>query len=266
MFANPHPQVVQDRDIPTYAAQVRLKMKALEDLAAGGSRFLIVTGPAGIGKTFTMGKGLSKRKNFNPKRFFTHSGNLTDRKLYYILYDGSPADAVTVLDDTDQTLMNNKARALIKGATGQDANGKYMCEWSTASIGNARSNAAGHTVPDKFEFQGSLFIITNKPLDAMAKGNTIAAPDYHALISRMRLFKCHFDEKAVYSHIFQLLPYILQAQMPNDPNAQLVGAWFLDNFFLLRDKSFRTLNNMIDSYIQNPATWQSECQYTLLDI
>ena len=262
---NPHPGLVDDRDILPVAATVQQKMDALERTVTK-SRFLLVQGPAGLGKTYTVGKGVRARPDYHQSTFYTHSGNMTDRKLYDVLFDASAPGCIVVLDDTDQTLMNNKARSVLKGATGPDANGKYMCEWSTSNISHARINIVGVPIPPSFEFHGSLFIITNKPIDAMAKGTTAAAGDFAALVSRMRLFKCNFEPRAVYCYVWSHLPTVLQLHLPNDSRAHLeLGHWFLLHFFKLRDQSFRSLINIIDIYKRDPRGWRDECFFTLLD-
>ena len=69
---------------------------------------LLISGTAGIGKSYTVDKILTERdqQEKNPIRYIKYSGHVTPRALYEKLKENAASDCVLVFDDADSVITN----------------------------------------------------------------------------------------------------------------------------------------------------------------
>lgn len=138
---------------------------------------LIVSGPAGLGKSFPVEKALEERKledeNF---KFDIVKGSISAVGLYIALYRMSEG-GVLVIDDADDVFRDETALNILKGAL--DSNGKRVISWRKQAHWLEELD-----IPDRFEFAGQVVFLTNIDFEAQVVKGGSSAPHFKALMDR----------------------------------------------------------------------------------
>lgn len=129
----------------------------------GSVRAMIVSGPPGVGKSFGVEEQLNKADIFNkmadvPPKFEVVRGSMSALGLYQKLYRFSSPGNILVLDDCDSVLFDDISLNILKAAL--DSSKKRYISWNTES-----RVLANEGVPDRFEYKGSVIMITNIKFD-----------------------------------------------------------------------------------------------------
>lgn len=162
---------------------------------AGNIRAMIVTGPAGIGKSHGVTTQMEKASMFDKisgkrPRFEIVKGAISGIGLFATLYKYSDAKNVLVFDDCD-VWEDQDALNVLKGAL--DSGKTRRISWNKDS-----RLLREEGVPNTFNFNGSIIFITNKTFDS--KKASKIQPHLDALQSR-----CHFLDLTVDSERDKLL-------------------------------------------------------------
>ena len=147
----------------------------------GNIRAMIVTGPAGIGKSYGVNLQMEKASMFDhlaskKVRFEVVKGAMSGIGLFAKLYKFSDAKNVLVFDDCD-IWEDQDALNVLKGAL--DSGKTRRISWNKDS-----RILRDEGIPNSFNFDGSVIFITNKSFDKKAGK---MQPHMDALQSR-----CHF--------------------------------------------------------------------------
>jgi hypothetical protein len=135
---------------------------------------LIVSGPAGVGKSYSIEKMLqSAPRSTMIKGFVRPTG------LYKTLYEYRDPGCVIVFDDADSIFQDDVALNLLKAAC--DTTEKRVLHWLTET---RMEDEDGDRMPRSFEFQGSIVFITNYDFDDLIRRGSKLAPHLEAMISR----------------------------------------------------------------------------------
>jgi hypothetical protein len=133
-------------------------------LANGAQASVVVTGPGGLGKSFTVNQTLAANgfKDISTlealavgtviktnKAFRVVKGYSTPKGLYRLLYENK--DGVIVFDDCDSVLKDPVSLNLLKGAL--DSYSKRIISW--------RADIRDEDLPTSFEFKGRIVFISN---------------------------------------------------------------------------------------------------------
>jgi len=133
-------------------------------LANGAQASVVVTGPGGLGKSFTVSKTLDACgfKDISTlealevgtviktnKSFRVVKGYSTPKGLYRLLYENK--DGVIVFDDCDSVLKDPVSLNLLKGAL--DSYSRRIISW--------RADIRDEDLPTSFEFKGRIVFISN---------------------------------------------------------------------------------------------------------
>ena len=129
----------------------------------GSVRAMIVSGPPGVGKSYGVEEQLNKSDIFNkmadvPPKFEVVRGSMSAIGLYQKLYKFSNPGNILVLDDCDSVLFDDISLNILKAAL--DSSKKRYISWNTES-----RVLANEGVPDRFEYKGSVIMITNIKFD-----------------------------------------------------------------------------------------------------
>ncbi len=171
--------------------RIAIRFGVLDEMSraciAGDIRAMIVTGPAGIGKSHGVTTQMEKATLFdqvagNKTRFEIVKGAMSGIGLFAKLYKFSDAKNVLVFDDCD-IWEDQDAINVLKGAL--DSGKTRRISWNKDS-----RLLRDEGVPNSFNFNGSIIFITNKSFDAR-KASKIQ-PHLDALQSR-----CHFLDLTV---------------------------------------------------------------------
>lgn len=139
-------------------------------LAKGDQASVVVSGPGGLGKSYTVTDALTKcglkdistlddlavgTRIHGSKAFRVIKGYSTPKGLYRTLYENK--DGVVVFDDCDSVLKDPVSLNLLKAAL--DSYDRRIISW--------RADIKDEDLPTTFEFKGRVVFISNLPSDAL---------------------------------------------------------------------------------------------------
>ena len=155
-------------------------LKVLANAACNGeARALIVSGPAGLSKSYTVEKTLEA---WDPTetQYTIIKGYVRATGLYKALWQNRHKGRVLVFDDADTIFFDDTSLNFLKAVldTTERRRVSYLAETQLYD------EAEAVVIPSTFDFDGSCIFITNYDFDHMiAKGHKLA-PHLQALVSR----------------------------------------------------------------------------------
>jgi hypothetical protein len=129
----------------------------------GTVRALIVSGPPGVGKSYGVEEKLNEANIFDKiseskPKWEVCRGAMSAIGLYKKLFRMCNRGEILVLDDCDSILFDDVALNIMKAAL--DSSKRRFISWNTES-----RVLANEGIPDRFEFNGSVIMITNIKFD-----------------------------------------------------------------------------------------------------
>ena len=230
---------------------------------SGDIRAMIVTGPAGIGKSHGVNLQMEKASMFDrlaskKVRFEVVKGAMSGIGLFAKLYKFSDAKNVLVFDDCD-IWEDQDAINVLKGAL--DSGKTRRISWNKDS-----RILREEGIPNNFNFNGSIIFITNKSFDAKKAGKM--QPHLDALQSR-----CHFLDLTVDSERDKMLRI---KQVHRDADGGLfseydftqeqtdeIMSFIWDNHSKLREVSLRMCLKVAD-LVKISANWRELAKATCM--
>lgn len=159
--------------------------------ALGKNKSLIISGPAGVGKSHTVTQVLAQIEEDVLGTFV--KGFVRATGLYKMLYENRFKACTLVFDDADSIFMDDTSLNLLKAAC--DMTKTRRISWLSET---KMEDEEGERLPRSFEFEGSIIFITNYDFDSMIdKGNRLA-PHFQALISRSHYLDIGIKTKREY--------------------------------------------------------------------
>lgn len=230
---------------------------------SGDIRAMIVTGPAGIGKSHGVSLQMEKASMFDrlaskKVRFEVVKGAMSGIGLFAKLYKFSDAKNVLVFDDCD-IWEDQDAINVLKGAL--DSGKTRRISWNKDS-----RILRDEGIPNTFNFNGSIIFITNKSFDSKKAGKM--QPHLDALQSR-----CHFLDLTVDSERDKMLRI---KQVHRDADGGLfadydftteqsdeIMTFISDNHNKLREVSLRMCLKVAD-LVKISANWRELAKATCM--
>ena len=169
-----------DSEIETRLRDRFMILSELTEAAlCGDARAVIVSGPAGLGKSFTVEE---KLRDWDPEQI-NHTivkGYVKATGLLRLLYRFREAGQVIVFDDADSIFFDDTCLNMLKAVcdTTDRRTVSYMAEI------NMIDEESAEQIPRHFEFEGTVIFATNLDLDAMIDRGHKLAPHLMALVSR----------------------------------------------------------------------------------
>lgn len=155
-------------------------------LVAGKVPSLIISGPPGLGKSFTVRAALAERFPDGPEstdeegnetlHHDTVSGSISAVGLYQALWY-TRNGGILVLDDVDDVFRDETALNLLKGAL--DSSPIRMISWRKEARWLEENG-----IPDRFEFRGHVVFLTNIDFESIIQSGKRDAEHFKALIDR----------------------------------------------------------------------------------
>lgn len=137
-----------------------------------------ITGPGGIGKTYPVESYLREYQAANPNRVVIMiSGAVSAVGLVEALWNTRNKGDVLLIDDADGGLENIDFLNVLKAAT--DTKGRRVVSWCKQNKSLAEAG-----VESQFEYEGSVIVISNANMAAVADGTTKRAGHMDAVLSR----------------------------------------------------------------------------------
>lgn len=132
-----------------------LTSKVIRMIAGGYVPGAILTGPGGVGKTYTVCNQLDEAEIE-----YTHlKGHVSPTGLYELLHDHRGPDEILVLDDSDSVFEHPVAVNWLKAAL-ETERGARRLSWQSVA-------ADKQDIPREFDFEGRIIFISNLPMDRM---------------------------------------------------------------------------------------------------
>lgn len=248
--------------------RLRERFDILEDMTqavkSGKVRAMIVSGAAGVGKSFGVEKVLKGYDTFTlidaeqaPKKYEVIKGAMTALGLYAKLYQYRAEKNILVFDDCDSVFTDEVALNIAKAAL--DSSDRRMLHWNADSY-----KLKEEGIPNHFEFKGGVIFITNVDFDHIRSKKLKSHLD--ALSSR-----CHYLDLTVHSTREQLLriKQIVDDGMLNKFNFHStleneVVEFVVGNTSKLRELSLRTVIKTAELASSFPDKWKTVARATLM--
>jgi hypothetical protein len=225
----------------------------------GDARALIVSGPAGLGKSYTVERELSDW-DVNGDNHTIVKGYVKVTGLYKLLYAHRQEGKVLVFDDADSIFFDDVALNLLKTVcdTNEVRTVSYLSE------GSLIDESSGERVPRSFEFNGTIIFITNYDFDAMIEKKHRLAPHLQAMISR-----AHYIDLAMKTNREYLIRIkqifdggLLDDKGLTDEMKADVMDFITKNSSRLRELSLRIALKISTIRRSNPLRWKETANIT----
>lgn len=233
----------QAKNEPAFAVYDNLKAY-IDYIIKKQANALIVCGPPGMSKTYTVRRTLHFA-GMKPGRDYAmeKGASLGLLATYSLLFKNRKR--LLILDDFDTPLMDQDIVNLLKSIT--DTYTKRIVSLPREKVmGTFDKGEKVIGVPEKFEFQGQLVIITNLTKDKIDQ----------ALLSRAPAFQVNYNTKEILASTQKMLKFI-------NPTVDMKLKEEVYNYILklyANDKNvnitFRAVKSAVDAKIGNPLGWK----------
>lgn len=239
-------------------AQIRAKLDErfaalslmTEAAVAGEVRSFVISGPAGLGKSYGVTQTLEREKPY----YTIVRGYVRPTGLYKTLYEYRAPGSVVVFDDADAIFGDEAALNLLKAAC--DTTRRRVLSWLTET---KMEDEAGDRLPTSFEFEGTIIFITNYDFDQMIDRGSKLSPHFNALISRSMYLDMKMKNKKDY--LVRIKQVIEQGMLRNEGLSAAAEKSIVDfvekNQDSLRELSLRMVVKVASLYKSHPAKWQN---------
>lgn len=231
----------------------------VEAAIAGDVRALIASGPAGLGKSYTVEKALEA---WDPSAVNHRivKGYIKAPGLYKLLYSHRAPGQVLVFDDADEVFLDDTAINLLKAAC--DSTDRRVISYITE--GSLIDEESAERLPKSFTFEGTIIFITNYDFDAMIERGSKLAPHLQALVSRAHYIDLAMKTKRDYLiRIRQVVRMGLLKNIGLDEAGQLDVIDFIeDNQDRLRELSLRMALKIGAIRRRNAPNWKKVARVT----
>lgn len=260
------PAVQINRRVETDAevdARISERFEVLEDIVnsviSGVSRSLIVSGPAGLGKSFTVERVMREWDPEEKNHVFIR-GYARATGLYKLLYQYRNPGQVIIFDDADSVFLDDVALNLLKAVA--DTTERRRVSWlSEAALIDEESASV---IPRSFDFNGSIVFITNIDFDAAIDRGSRLAPHLQAMLSRSHYVDLTMKTKQDYIvRIRQVVKQGLLSDL-NWHEAGEVMSFIESNSETLRELSLRMVIKVARIRKANGQKWERIARVTCL--
>jgi len=240
-------------------ARLRERFDILRDLTVatvhGESRSLIVSGPPGLGKSYTVEQVLSELPD---GQYSIERGFVRATGLYRLLYQHRLPGQVVVMDDADSVFFDDAALSLMKAAC--DTTENRTISWRAET---KMQDEDGINLPTTFEFEGSMIFITNYDMDRMIDSQAKNHEHMAAMISRSHYVDLTLKSKRDYFIRINQVIYdgMLSDVLTQDQIIQVLD-FIEDNIDTLRELSLRMAIKVANVMRAHPDKWERICRVT----
>jgi hypothetical protein len=244
-------------------ARISERFEILSDLTQasllGNVRAMIVSGPAGVGKSYTVEERLAK---WDPKgvKHTIVKGYVRPTGLYKLLYQHADKGKVLVFDDADSIFFDDTSLNMLKAVC--DSSKKRTISYM--SEGSLYDEDTAVKLPKQFDFNGTIIFISNYDFDHMIDKGHKLAPHLQAMMSRAHYIDLKMKSKRDYMiRIHQVLKSGLLTKNGLNTIAQDEVISFIDDHKdSLRELSLRMALKVAALRKSSPDKWQKMCRVT----
>lgn len=241
--------------------RILIRFGILEEFAEqstrGECRAMIVSGPPGLGKSFTVERVL---KGMDEGSYSLLKGYVKTTGLIRKLYEHRHPGHLVVFDDCDMIFRDENSLNLLKAVcdTCEDRTVTYMTEKDMVSETDA------DIIPKTFSFEGSVIFLTNMDFDAMIAKGHMLSEHLAALVSRSHYIDLTMKSKRDFViRIQQVLKEgMLDKILPDQEHQDEVYSWICDNQTRVRELSLRFAIKLAGIRKSMPHKWQDIAEVT----
>jgi hypothetical protein len=224
----------------------------------GKNKALIVSGPAGVGKSHNV---LQAARRFEERggKVGVVKGFVRPTGLYRMLYNHSAHNDVIVFDDADSAFNDPVSLNILKAACELSDNRRISWLSETKML-----DEEGDRLPRMFEFSGNIVFITNLDMQALSEKGHSLAPHFDALMSRSLYIDLGMKTKR--DSIIRIKQVVESgALVDHGIDARAAGEildFIEDNSEKLRELSLRLVVKIGRLKQHNPTAWKSLAKVT----
>jgi len=226
-------------------------------LCNGAQPSVVITGPGGLGKSYTVSKTLEANgfkdisimdesfavgSKVSGKKFMVVKGHSTPKGLYRLLFENK--DGVIVFDDCDSVLKDPVSLNLLKGAL--DSYSRRIISW--------RADIKDEDLPTTFEFKGRVVFISN-----LASSQIDQAIITRSMAVDLTMTKQQKVERM--RHIMESGEFMPEANNQHKVDAINLVERLQDD---VKELSMRTLIQVTKIRANAGANWEDLAEYTIV--
>jgi hypothetical protein len=224
-------------------------------MSKGNCRGLVISGPAGSGKSSSVIHALDQQEM---KKYKCISGALSPLRIYMELYLHRGPGEILILDDVDSVFQSLEGVNVMKAAT--DSIPQRRISWLTAS---PFLRAWG--VPNTFNYDGSIILISNEFLATRksAKFNN----HLKALADRMHHLSMGSLDKDEQFHLlcfYVAKRRLLKSRGLNPAQEQAVLDYISEHFDEMTSITLRAATKIAELILLEPEHWRSMAALSVL--
>ncbi|ARB05883.1 hypothetical protein fHeYen901_110 [Yersinia phage fHe-Yen9-01] len=259
----PESQVIEVESYDEMKQRIKKRFNVMNlmtnGIIGGNIRSLIISGAAGIGKTFSLDKALTRADERGDIEYTSINGKVSGIGLYERLWNSREKNQVLLIDDVD-VFSDMDILNILKAAL--DSGEKRKVCWSTAS-----SYLADAGIPTEFDFEATIVFITNVNIDRELERGSKLSPHLNALISRSVYLDLgvHTNEE-IMSRVEDVVMTTDMLQKRGLSNSETIEAlqWMQLNVNRLRNVSLRTALYVADFISTDRHNWKEIAEVTML--
>lgn len=225
----------------------------------GDTRALVVVGPPGLGKSFSVEKAISE---YDPKeeRSVIAKGFMRASGLYKLLYRYRKPGNVIVFDDCDSIFNDLDSINLLKSAC--DTTDRRRICWGAET---RMTDDEGAPLPWGFEFEGSVIVITNVDFEYQINSGSRSKEHFEAMMSRAHYIDTGM--KSVRDYLIRIKQVVDEGMLRDrgihkfEENEIL--NFLFENHAKMRELTLRLVIKLANVYKANPTRWKEIAQVTL---
>lgn len=260
--SQPDPQLQQESD-EEILAKLTKRFRALrlmtEMTAKGVNRALIISGPAGLGKSFESEEVLAKLSGEYHHKIV--KGFVRPTGLYKMFYEMRHENCVVMFDDADSIFNDDVSLNLLKAAC--DSNEVRKISWLAETQMETEN---GQALPREFEFRGSVIFITNYRMDELALRGGRLAPHFEALVSRSQYLD--LGMRTTRDYLVRIKMVVREGMLRDrgftKAEEDTILNYVEQNEGTLRELSLRMVNKVASLIRMSPDGWEDIAAVTLL--
>lgn len=228
-------------------------------VADGITKSMIVSGSAGIGKSFGIKKILDAH---NKSDYLFVKGYVRSTGIFKLLYENRFENQVLIFDDADSIFFDENGLNLLKGAL--ELNKRRTISWLSEKTFN---DVDGEEIPRTFDYRGTIIFLTNLDFNTLInKGNKIS-PHLEALRSRSIYFDMKIrTKKEILCRIKQVVAesgILSDIGLDRDVQCELM-TYLTDNIDKTIELSLRTVEKLSALYKASPERWRELADSVIL--
>ena len=219
----------------------------------GSVKSLIVSGPAGLGKSYTVEQAL---EGWDPEEV-NHTvirGYVKATGLYKTLYQYRNKGQMIVFDDSDSIFMDDTTLAMLKAVCDSTERRRvsYLSEF------NMIDEASADVIPRSFQFDGTIVFITNLDFDSIIEKGNKLAPHLSAMVSRSHYIDLAMKTRRDYFiRIKQVVDQGLLSSKGLDKKQEARVMYFIEKYQdSLREMSLRVAIKLADLVKAHPDRFE----------